>query len=296
MVAVAMAFGWWSLRPDGPEAVNLKGAVARVEPADSLVVESDEDTVSDFEGSVNAGVTASATISTERSDSRSATSVGTGAPDVTSSTEAPYVVPSTKVDGDAETPANTVADALVGVWTLVTAEGADALSAESAVSFGGYRVIEVLAGGVDESTVVGRTTRVSGSIELSGTALVAATVEVDIATVRTDDSHRDSHMRQALNTEVFPLAIFTLVEPVELPAGISDGERFSGSVKGDLTIKGVTNPAVFGLEAQLVGDAIVAVGSSEVVFVDHGVTAPTSAAVISVEDHGIIEVQLYFAR
>ncbi len=52
----------------------------------------------------------------------------------------------------------------------------------------------------------------------------------------------------------------------------------------------------FDLRAQLVGDVIVVVGSSEVVLSDYGVPTPRSAAVISVEDHGIMEFQLYFTR
>ena len=51
----------------------------------------------------------------------------------------------------------------------------------------------------------------------------------------------------------------------------------------------------FDLRAQLVRDVIV-VGSSEVVFSDYGVPTPRSAAVISVEGHGIMEFQLYFIR
>ena len=176
------------------------------------------------------------------------------------------------------------------------ADGEDASVGDRPVSFAGYRVTEVLVGGIGENTVVGRTTEVDGHIELAGTALVGATVKVEMATLRTDDSHRDSHMRQALNTKEFPLATFELVEPVELPAGSFEGEPLSGLAVGNLTIRGVTNRAVFNLQAQLVGDVVVVVGSSEVVFSDYGVTAPTSAAVISVEDHGVMEFQLYFSR
>ena len=136
----------------------------------------------------------------------------------------------------------------------------------------------------------------SGSIELSDTALVAATVEVTMGTLRTDSSSRDSQVRRALGTADFPVTTFTLAEPVELPAGMADGEAFSGSAEGDLTIKGVTNRVAFDLQAQLVGDVIVAVGSSDVVFSDYGVTAPTAPIVLSVENHGIMEFQLVFTR
>ena len=94
----------------------------------------------------------------------------------------------------------------------------------------------------------------------------------------------------------FPGATFTLAEPVELPSRLADGESFSGSAQGDLTIKGVTNRVTFDLQAQLLGDIIVAVGSSYVVFSDYDVRAPTAPIVVSVEDHGIMEFQLLFTR
>ena len=169
------------------------------------------------------------------------------------------------------------------------------LLGEPAVSFAGFRVDEVLSN-IGDFTAVGRTADVSGSIELSDTALVAATVEVEMGTLRTDNSFRDGRVYRALNTSEFPLAVFTLTEPVDLPAGIAEGEAFSGAAEGDLTVSGTTNRAVFDLEAQLVGDRIVAVGSSEVVFADYGITAPTAPIVVSVEDHGIMEFQLIFIR
>ena len=89
---------------------------------------------------------------------------------------------------------------------------------------------------------------------------------------------------------------FTLVEPVELPVGVFGGETYSGTVHGELTIKGVKNRAAFDLKARLVGNTTVVAGSSEVVFSHYGVPTPTSASVISVEDHGIVEFLLYFIR
>ncbi|MCY4368624.1 MAG: YceI family protein [bacterium] len=228
VAAVVAALVWWILRPEGPEAVDLEAAIARVEAADLPVAGSDAadgNTMAGLEGSVDAATSTSVgmvdsvvTSATEGSvDAATSTSVGMVDSVVTSSTEDPDDAPSTEIATSAATTmVDAVAEALIGVWTVVISEGADALSAESAVSFAGYRVVEVLAGGVDESTVVGRTAEVAGSIELSRAALVAATVEVEMATLRTDDSHRDSHMRQALNTKEFPLATFTLTEPVEL--------------------------------------------------------------------------------
>jgi hypothetical protein len=40
---------------------------------------------------------------------------------------------------------------------------------------------------------------------------------------------------------------------------------------------------------------VVVVGTVEVVFADYGVSVPDAPIVVSAEDHGIIELQLYFA-
>lgn len=285
-VAIA-AVGWWSLRADGPEPVDLEAAVARLETAASDEGGGSPASEPDDRGSGSTPATKSSEGSGEAPDAGPEASV------TTSTSAGDDNLSNT---GTATTSVDTGAAGLAGVWTVVTSEGADGPVDEAPVSFAGYRVVEVLAGGVDESTVVGRTAEVVGAIELRGGALVAATVEVEMATLRTDDSHRDSHAREALDTERFPLAVFKLAEPVELPAGVSEGEGFSGSVLGDLTIKGITNRVVFDLEAQRAGDTIVVVGSAPVIFSDYGVTAPTSIAVISVEDHGIMEFQLFFTR
>ena len=292
-VAVVAVAGlmWWILRDEGPAAVDLETAAALVEAS---IPDDADDSSAAGTGSADDDI-APTTGATE-----APTTASSAAPDTSaapSSTTAGDDAPATTAADTDTTPAEAAGAALAGVWTLVTAESSGGQSdGEAAAGFAGYRVVEVLAGGVDESTVVGRTTDVAGSIELTASALVAATVQVEMSTLRTDDSHRDSHARKSLNTKEYPLAVFTLSEPVELPVGVAAGDPFAGSARGDLTIKGVTNPAVFDLEAQLVGDTIVVVGSSEVVFSDYGVTAPTSPSVISVEDHGIMEFQLYFER
>lgn len=304
MLPAAVGLGWWILRGDGPEAVDLETAVARLEEESADASDGGGDAAA-ATTSLPAETASSTTVGAEVSTASSVASVEV------ETTES--VVPSTTVGvgvsvttlnvPEQETPPTpvtvpetvpSVAQGLIGTWVVVTTEGAEDLTGASPVSLAGYRVVEVLVGGVGETEVVGRTSAVSGSIELTESALVAASVEVEMGTVRTDDSHRDSHMRQSLETKEFPLTVFTLVEPLELSPEVFEGETFSGEVMGDLTIKGVTQPAVFNLDARLVDETIVAVGSSRIVFADYGVSVPNSANVISVEDHGVIEFQLYF--
>ena len=279
-------------RDPAPEAVDLEATVARIEAAETTDDSADEPlagtTTDDDTDTSSAGAT------TDASEDVATTS--------SADNEAPAADATTTTDGDTGTEAagedqtTDPGGGLDGVWAVQVAEGTVDLQVEPTVSFAGFRVNEVLGGGIGDFTAVGRTADVSGSIELSGNVLVAATVEVTMSTLKTDNGSRDGQVRRALNTNEFPVATFTLAGPVELPAGMAEGEAFSGPTHGDLTIKGVTNPATFDLQAQLVGDTIVAVGSSHMVFSDYGVTAPSAPIVVSVEDNGIMEFQLIFTR
>ena len=301
VLAVAAVAAYLLTRDDAPEAVDLATAVARIESATDTEGGSDDEppetTASDDDepAETTAGdgdepaAASGKDMGTTSSDSMDGTATSNTTVAADAATDA----------GAGAAPGEHTEDAvggLDGVWTVQVAENAGDLQGEPAVSFAGFRVDEVLAGGIGDFTAVGRTADVSGSIELSGSVLVAATVEVTMSTLRTDNSSRDSQARRALNTNEFPVATFTLAGPVELPTGMAEGEAFSGSAHGDLTIKGITNRATFDLQAQLVGDTIVAVGSGDVVFSDYGVTAPTAPIVVSVEDEGIMEFQLLFTR
>ena len=301
VLIVAVVAVYLLTRDEAPEAVDLETTVARIEAAETA--EDDTDMSSATEPADDSDTDAPSTYSSTGTEDGDTTS-STGSDDTSAAGSGETAADDDTADAgtgdsDAETAsADETVDAtvgLAGVWTVQVAEDAGDLQGEPTVSFAGFRVNEVL-NSIGDFTAVGRTADVSGSIEMSDTTLVAATVEVTMSTLRTDNSFRDGRIYGALNTSEFPKAIFTLAEPVELPAGLAGGEAFTGSAEGDLTIKGVTNRVSFDLHAQLVGDIIVAVGSSDVVFSDYGVTAPTAPIVVSVEDHGIMEFQLIFTR
>ena len=302
VLAVAAVALFILTRGDAPEAVDLESTVARIEAAEAADDGADTSSATEpADDSTDTSSTGASTADAEDGDAASSAGsddVSAGDDDETAAGEDTTDAGSAKTDTEAASTDQIVdaAAGLAGVWSVQVAEDAGDLQGEPTVSFAGFRVDEVLGGGIGEFTAVGRTADVSGSLELTDTALVAATVEVTMSTLRTDNRNRDSQVRRALNTNEFPMAVFTLAEPVELPTGMADGEAFSGSAEGDLTIKGVTNRVTFDLQAQLVGDSLVAVGSSEVIFSDYGVTAPTAPIVVSVEDHGIMEFQLIFTR
>ena len=50
------------------------------------------------------------------------------------------------------------------------------------------------------------------------------------------------------------------------------------------------------LAATLIGEIVTVVGTFDIVFADYGVEAPSAPIVVSVEDHGVVEIQLFLTR
>ena len=188
-------------------------------------------------------------------------------------------------DGDAGIAGTWVVDAETGDFDFESATG----------TFAGFRIQEELAS-IGSTTAVGRTGDVSGSIAIEGTTLTEATFEVDLTTITTNESRRDDRVQSALDTATFPMATFTLTEPVELGPEAGSGGPVQVTAVGELTIHGVTQPVEVPIEAQLVDGTIALVGSTEITFSDFDVTVPSSPVVLSVEDSGTLEVQLLLIR
>lgn len=180
-----------------------------------------------------------------------------------------------------------------GTWRVEPASDVDFEAA--AGTFVGFRVNEVLSR-IGSTTAVGRTGDVSGSITIDGTTLTKASFEVDMTTIRTNDSRRDDKVQGALDTGEFPTATFELSSPVDLGAAAASGGPVKVDAPGTLTIHGVARDVTVPIEAELVNGTIVVVGSVEVAFSDFGVTAPSAPIVVSVEDRGVLEMQLLLRR
>jgi len=172
---------------------------------------------------------------------------------------------------------------LDGEWTL-----------DQAASFAGYRIDEELAG-IGAATAVGRTSRIDASLEFNGTTVTAVEVTVDMTALQSDRSQRDNAIRsRGLETQAFPTAGFTLTEPIDLGAVPGPGGTFTATAVGDLTLHGVTRSVSLDLEASLVEDTVVVVGSTEIVLTDYDIEAPTGFSVLGIADTGMLELQLAF--
>ena len=117
-----------------------------------------------------------------------------------------------------------------------------------------------------------------------------------MTSIVSDQARREDAIQRALGTGTNPEATFVLTEPVELGEAAASGEMVEVVAAGELTLNGETNTVEVPLQAQLVDGAIVVTGSTEILFADYGVTAPSAPVVVSVEDNGILEFQIWLAR
>lgn len=182
---------------------------------------------------------------------------------------------------------------LDGSWQVNTSLGS---MTDFSSSWVGYRVQEQLAG-IGGHTAVGRTPKVTGSLTLAGSTVSAVSITADLTVLASDSSQRDDQLRrQAIQTDTFPTATFTLTQPIVLGSLPSDGTQVSATASGNLTIHGVTRSVQISIQAQRQGGIIAVAGSLPIVFGDYGFQGPSSFAVVSVNDHGIMELHLLFTH
>ncbi len=137
----------------------------------------------------------------------------------------------------------------------------------------------------------------AGTLVIEGATVAVVEIEANLQALQSDSSRRDGAIRrQALETDAFPTSTFVLTQPIALPVGAVDGEPFTIDAVGDFTLHGVTREITIPIDAQLVGDVIAVVGSTEVVFADYDIEQPRAAIVLSVDDVGVMEFQLLFTR
>ncbi len=169
--------------------------------------------------------------------------------------------------------------AVDGVWTVV------------APSSAGYRVEESIAG--QPKTAVGRTSTVDGSFTIANSQVTAAEVNVDLASMVSDEPRRDAQFRgRIMATDEFPVATFTLTDSFPLSG---DATVEAVNVQGTLSLRGTEKPAMFTVTAKLTGDSIDIVASTVITFADYAIPNP-SIGPVSTEDNGTIEVALTAKR
>ena len=158
----------------------------------------------------------------------------------------------------------------------------------------GYRVKEVL-GGVDTEGV-GRTNQVNGSLTIQDTTVLSTVFEIDVASIKSDSSKRDSQFTgNIMDAATYPTATFRLLSPIELTEIPSDGQKDTANATGELTLHGVTNQVSFEITATIDNGIIGVLGSIDITFADYGIANPSNGFVTT-GDTGLLEFVLAFEK
>jgi polyisoprenoid-binding protein YceI len=177
------------------------------------------------------------------------------------------------------------------------ADGTWSVKSGNSKNFVGYRVTEKLFAEISETEATGRTDQVEATMTIDGTTVQDVTVTADLRGLTSDNNFRDGRIRsEGLESDEFPEAKFVLSEPITLAAAPTAGETITTEAKGKFTLHGVTKDVTISLEGRWDGKQIQVVGSLPIVFDDYGVSAPSAPAVASVDDHGEMELQLFFDK
>jgi len=184
--------------------------------------------------------------------------------------------------GLASTPAPgaalTAAD-VEGTWTVGSGSQA------------GYRVQEVLAG--QNNTAVGRTSSVTGSLQITGSTVSSASFVVDLRTVVSDQSQRDQQFNgRIMDTQQFPDATFTLTKPISLGRIPRVNQNINVTAVGTLAMHGVTKPVTVGLQARDTGSSIDLTGEISVVFANWDIANPSFGSFVTTKNNGLVEFLL----
>jgi polyisoprenoid-binding protein YceI len=184
--------------------------------------------------------------------------------------------------------ASAIAAASAGTWTVTS--GSEA----------GYRVRETLAFVGAPSDAVGRTSSVHGTVTIAGSgsnlSVSAVSLRVDVNTLSSDRAMRDQRIHSmGLQSDRYPTATFVLSNPITLPADAGNGQAFTVSAVGQLTIHCVTQTVTIPIQARLNGSQIQLAGSITFPFSDFGMTPPSIGGFVSVQDNATMEFAINLA-
>jgi polyisoprenoid-binding protein YceI len=164
-------------------------------------------------------------------------------------------------------------------------------------SFVGYRVREQLAFLNSPNEAVGRSTAVTGTMEVAGDTVSSARIEADLTQLTSDESRRDNAIRErGLESARYPTATLELAEPLQLASAPVEGQQVRGEGTGRLTVHGVTREVDLSVQGRWSGETIQVVGQLPVKMTDFEIEPPRFGPVVSIEDSLNVDFNLVFER
>ena len=151
-----------------------------------------------------------------------------------------------------------------------------------------YRVREQLAGFDLPKDAVGATKAVTGQIVVGADGKVvkdSSKFVVKLSEMKSDQTRRDNFLRRStLETTTFPDAELVPVALEGLLLPIQPGSSQTFSIRGDLTVRGVTRPTTWQVTARAEGSDVVGTAATAFTFKDFNLEQPRVPVVLSVAD------------
>lgn len=207
---------------------------------------------------------------------------------VATSTAAPQTPPTTVPDAGGSTRVGTPAAALVLMDQRQTGDLIDVTFLIGEGSEATFTVEEQLSRLPLPNDAVVRTSAISGELHLDGRPSV---IQIDLHQLSSDQSLRDRYVRNRMFPDD-PIASFAVTELGPLPDGFTDGETVTGPITGLLTLRGITVPLSFELEARDDGDVLFVLGRTSFTWSDFEIRPPNIAGRIQVTDEVSVEILL----
>jgi polyisoprenoid-binding protein YceI len=180
----------------------------------------------------------------------------------------------------------------------VTTAGSESVTGTYHVGTGseaGYRVSEVLVG--QSATAVGRTSKIWGTVTISGTAVTAATITVNMATVVSDQSERnDQFDNRIMDVWQYPTATLTLTSPIALGTVPAVGATATYQATGTLDMHGATKPVTFTLKAERSANGMYALADIPLQFATWDIANPSVGGFVTTANSGTLEALVFLTK
>jgi polyisoprenoid-binding protein YceI len=151
-----------------------------------------------------------------------------------------------------------------------------------------YRVTEQLAGVNFPNDAIGTSPAVTGSIALNADGTVnsaASKLTIDLRALKSDQEMRDGYLqKRTLETDKFPTAVFVPKTLTGIPSPFPNGGQAGFQLTGDLTVHGKTAPVTWQGIVTFNKDGASGRASTNFTFPTFGLTKPTLARLLSVDD------------
>jgi polyisoprenoid-binding protein YceI len=167
-----------------------------------------------------------------------------------------------------------------------------------------YRVREQLAGINFPDDAVGSTDSVTGGLVVLPDGSIDAArskLTIDLRTLKSDQDMRDGYVKnRTLETDKFPTAEFVARRLEGVPSPLPAPERATGQsgfqLVGDLTVHGVTKEVTLNGYATFSRDLVAGRAMTDFTFSTFGLTKPSLARLLSVDDKIQLELDFKLKR